>query len=81
MIARGVRCGIRRFVVGGCLNGLVSLALVGCGGGESGSGDANHSQKVEKSATPAPAPKVVPDKKGPKDMNDLSPRERREQAK
>ena len=62
---------------------LASVAVTGCGGGGPESGDANYSQKFEKPTDPAsaPAPKAVPQRKSPRDANDLSPRERRAQEK
>jgi hypothetical protein len=64
---------------------IVAVALptlgAGCGGSESAGGDANYSQKFEKPTGEVPAPKVRPAKASPKDVNDLSPRERRELGK
>ena len=62
--------------VGLGLSVLMSSGLAaGCGGTEGS--DANDSQKFEKPAGPVPEPKVVPDKQGGRDANELSPRERR----
>jgi hypothetical protein len=71
----------RAFAFGLTLGVALPVLGAGCGGSESGGGDANTSQKFEKPAGEAPAPKVQPTKSSPKDINDLSPRERREMGK
>jgi len=70
-------------MIGGCFGFAMSLVLTGCGGGDAANGGATNSQKAEKpaeSATSAQPAKVAPKKSNRKDINDLSPRERREQA-
>jgi hypothetical protein len=64
---------------------IVGVALpvlgAGCGESESGGGVANSTQSFEKPTGGVPAPKVTPARVSPKDVNELSPRERRELAK
>lgn len=56
------------------------LALPGCGGSETGSGDANYTQKFEDATGPAVATKPARERKpNARDLNDLNPRERRAQ--
>jgi hypothetical protein len=71
----------RAFAFGLILGVALPMLGAGCGGGESGGGDANYSQTSEKPTGGVPAPKVTPARVSPKDVNDLSPRERRELAK
>ncbi len=83
MISRGVRSPLLRSMIVGSIGCAMSLMLSGCSGGDAPSANASSGQKSEKpaeSAAPAQPPKVAPRKASPKDRNDLSPRERREQA-
>lgn len=50
--------------------------VAGCG--QSDGGDANSNQQFEKPAGAIPDPKIKPSPKASRDLNDLSPRERRE---
>jgi hypothetical protein len=71
----------RAFALGLIVGVALPMLGAGCGGSESLGGDANYSQKFERPTGGVPAPKVPPAKAGPKDINDLSPRERRELGK
>ena len=71
----------RAFAFGLIVGVALPMLGAGCGGSVSGGGDVNYSQKFEKPTGGVPAPKVRPAKASPKDVNDLSPRERRELGK
>jgi hypothetical protein len=55
----------------------LGLGLLVAGGLTAGCGDADYSQKSEKPTGPIPEAKVVPGPKSNRDLNELSPRERR----
>jgi len=55
----------------------LGLGLLVAGGLAAGCGDADYSQKFEKPTGSTPEVKAVPDPQSKRDLNELSPRERR----